>query len=236
MAKRRKSSGKHHKKDISEIKSKKGEDTSARKSSRKASKKKISGKRISTPKIGYPILIIVIVAVLIVVVTAFFFYQPAPAPSNHSNGNNGDDIGTNIGQTAPDFTLTDIGGNEFILKNYRGKIVILDFMAIRCPPCVQEMGELKEIRQNYYSKGVRIISIDIDSHDSVDDLTQFKNEYGCDWVFATNGRSVWSVYGAYQDAPAIPTLYIIDKDGVVAYRNRGLTDYDILSSEIDKLL
>ena len=232
MAKRRKSGGKHHKKDIAEIKDKKSRIASARKSPRK----KVSGKKIPTPKIGYPIIMIVIVAVLIVVVTAFFFYQPAPAPSNHSNGNNGDDIGTNIGQTAPNFELTDIDGNQFVLENHRGNIVILDFMAAWCGPCKGEMTHLKEVYENYYGNGVRIISIDIDNSETDQQLRDLKYEYGCDWVFAANGRSVWSIYGAYQDSPAIPTLYIIDKEGIVAYRNRGLTDYSTLSSEIDKLL
>ncbi len=231
MAKRRKSSGKHHKKDISEIKSKKGKDASPRKKSRK----KVSGKKISTPKIGYPILIIVIVAVLIVVVTALFFYQPAPAPSNHSNGNNGDDIGTNIGQTAPNFELTDIYGNQFALEDYKGKIVILDFMATWCGPCKWEIDHLKNVSK-YYGNDVIIISIDIDNSETVQQLRDLKNEYSCDWVFAANGRSVWTIYGAYQDSPAIPTLYMIDREGIVAYRNRGLTDYSTLSSEIDKLL
>jgi peroxiredoxin len=235
MAKRRKSSGKHHKKDIAEIKSKKGKDASPRKKSRK----KVSGKKISTPKIGYPILIIVIVAVLIVVVTAFFFYQPTPAPSNHSNGNNGDNIGINVGQTAPNFELTDIGGNEFILKNYQGKIVILDFMYIGCPPCEMEMVHLNEIHNNYYSKGVRIISINIYDWQSADDLRKFKNEHSCDWVFAANGRSVWETYRYSPEpggTPGVPTLYMINKQGIIAYKNVGLTDYSTLSSEIDKLL
>ncbi len=233
MAKRRKSSGKHHKKDIAEIKDKESRIASARKSSRK----KVSGKKTSTPKIGYPILIMVIVAVLIVVVTAFFFYQPTPAPSNYSNGNNGDNIGINVGQTAPNFQLTDIDGNQFNLEDYRGNIVILDFMAIRCPPCVQEMGELKEIRQNYYSKGVKIISIDVDDEDTVEQLSQFKSYYDCPWTFAAGGDRVGATYNVWvEGGTGVPTLYIIDKQGIITFRHEGFTGYSTLSSEIDKLL
>lgn len=229
MAKQRKSSGKHHKKDITEIRSKKSKDTSTR----QRSKRRVSRKKISSRKVGYAIVILLIA---IVIVSAFILHQPQSTPSNHSNGNNGDNIGIDVGQIAPNFELTDIDGYQFTLEVYRGNIVILDFMATWCGPCGWEMIELKKVFENYSHNGVSIISIDVDDRESIEDLMQFKNKYGCDWVFTANGGNVWDIYREYSVSPGIPTLYIIDKQGIIAFRHEGFTDYSTLSSEIDKLL
>ena len=136
------------------------------------------------------------------------------------------------GQTATDFTLTDTEGIQFSLSDYRGEIVILDFMATWCGPCIKEMDHLKDIQEDYHDKDVRIISIDVDDSESSEDLSDLKDMYGCNWRFAYKGGSVGNTYGA----SAIPTLYIIDKEGEISYKSVGLTDYSTLAAELDKLV
>ena len=141
------------------------------------------------------------------------------------------EIGTDVGDQAPDFTLIDIDGNEFSLSDYRGKVVILDFMAVWCIPCVSEMSHLKEINISYGGGEVIIMSIDVDPYESDDAIRGFKEDYGGDWIFAS-GPSPGIDYGIEY----IPTLYIIDQQGIITYKNVGVTSSSTLSSEIDKLL
>lgn len=145
--------------------------------------------------------------------------------------NGGENTGIDIGQTAPNFKLTDTSGNNFELKDYRGNVVILDFMAMRCNPCVQEMEELKEVRSNYQDD-VRIMSIDVDDSESAENLSQFKTYHECDWLFSPGGGIVGNTY----EVTYIPMIYIIDTNGIITYKNSGVTDYSILSSELDKLV
>jgi peroxiredoxin len=182
------------------------------------------------------------VVLLIIVVIAVIYYPSSPDEgdindSNIPDENGGDNIGTNVGQTAPDFELTDTIGDRFNLEGYRGSVVIIDFMATWCNPCVQEMEELKNIYSDYYSKGVRIISIDIDDSESTEDLSQFKSNHECDWLFAPYGSGVGATYKVgVAGGTGIPTLFIINKEGVITNIHEGFTDYSQLSYELDMIV
>ncbi len=142
------------------------------------------------------------------------------------------DEGPVVYESAPDFTLTDTDGERFSLGKYLGEVIILDFMATWCGPCVEEMDHLKKIHTNYQSRGVRIISIDVDNGETKKELNDFKLKHECDWQFATNGGSVGNTYGA----SSIPMIYIINREGAIEFKQVGLTDYSVLANEVDKLL
>ena len=146
---------------------------------------------------------------------------------------NGDDGGEEENlEPAPDFTLTSIEGDIFSLSDFRGKVVILDFMYVNCSGCITEMEHLKEIFSNYDDNDVVIITIDIIEYESEDELRWFKDEYGDDWICAIDIDDVGTKYGVY----AVPVLVIVDKEGNIAYEHLGVSDYETLSSEIDELL
>lgn len=138
---------------------------------------------------------------------------------------------TDVGDLASDFTLTDIDGNSFSLSDYRGKVVIIDFMAAGCVPCRMEMSHLKEIFSSYSVDQVVIMSIDVDPTESNDTIRQFKESYGDNWIFAS-GSDAGVTYGV----TAIPTIYIIDTQGAVAYTGFEVTSSSTLSTEINNLL
>jgi thiol-disulfide isomerase/thioredoxin len=138
-------------------------------------------------------------------------------------------IGIEVEQVAPNFV--DVNDNSFSLTGHRGNVVVLDIMATWCGPCITEMDHLKELYTNYSAQGVVIMSIDIDPTESDEMIRQFKSEYGGDWIFAS-GPEVGITYQIMY----IPTIYIIDKQGIIAYKNVGVTDYSTLLSEINKLL
>jgi len=136
-------------------------------------------------------------------------------------------------EIAPSFKLTDIDGTEFSLEDFKGKIVILDFFYIRCPPCKAEISHLTQVFERYHQKNVVIISISIDLHyDTVQRLQQFREENGIGWLIARDTMGVADEY----NVRAVPTLVIIDQNGNVGFRHVGLTSASTLLSEIESLL
>lgn len=148
----------------------------------------------------------------------------------------GDGNGEEKLDPAPDFTLTDIDGNEFSLSDYEGKVVILDFMATWCDPCKNAMDDLKDIYANYDSSEVVIMSIDIDEDENDTMLRDFKDTYGDDWIYAVDYQN--DVDAKYDINDNIPVTVIVNKQGKIAFRKLGYqpTNYETLTAEIDKLL
>jgi len=78
---------------------------------------------------------------------------------------------------APDFTLVTLYGNEFTLSDYRGTPVILDLMAVRCPPCERQMPELQKLKKEL-GNDVVILSIDVDGAAGSETAQDVKNAFG----------------------------------------------------------
>lgn len=133
---------------------------------------------------------------------------------------------------APDFTLKSLEGKTFSLKDYRGKVVVLDFMATWCGPCQIQIPHLQAIQQKYGGQIV-LFSIDIDPNESESKLRAFVGKYpDATWIWALDKANLGDAY----KVSSIPTLVIVDKDGVVRFRHVGVTDASTLAQNIDELL
>ena len=140
--------------------------------------------------------------------------------------------GTNsANQTAPDFTLTDTKGKKVSLSDYKGKVVILDFWATWCPPCRRGIPDLISIKKEYKNK-IAIIGVSLDV-DTKKNVVPFIKTYGINYpvVYATN-----QVVRDYGNIDAIPTSFVIDKDGKIVNQHVGLTPKEVYVDEINKLL
>ena len=151
---------------------------------------------------------------------AWQYTQPSPTGNSDVNG-----------QKASVFALEDLDRKTVVLENLRGKVVILDFFATWCSPCIYQIPYLAEINRNYNSSEVEIISIG-SSSDSEDGLQQFRDTNGMDWTVARDTDGVFDKYGV----SSIPTIVIIDQDGYIYYRHMGVTDASTLSTKINALL
>ncbi|MEW6141742.1 MAG: TlpA disulfide reductase family protein [Chloroflexota bacterium] len=119
-------------------------------------------------------------------------------------------IGLKRGQTAPDFTLTDVNGAQVKLSSLRGKPVMLNFWSISCPPCRYEMPEIEAAYQKYRGQAA---FIGITPADSAADVREFVRARGYSWTFVADPTSEVSL--AYQ-VMYFPTTYFIDADGKVS--------------------
>ena len=133
---------------------------------------------------------------------------------------------------APDFALYDTDDEMLSLSDYRGQIVVLDFMATWCDPCRIELNHLKELYSKY-GEEIVIISISIDPYyDTKERLQRFIREFSVRWTVARDTANVAIDYAITR----IPTIVIIDKEGYVQYRREGVVDESQLSWEIAGLL
>ncbi|MDR1838014.1 MAG: TlpA family protein disulfide reductase [Treponema sp.] len=113
-------------------------------------------------------------------------------------------------KTADDFTLPLLGGGNATLSSYRGKVVILNFWATWCPPCRTEMPSMEILYQRFNAQGLEILAVDIG--ESASSVQQFIRRAGYTFpVILDRNNRVSTVY----QVEAIPTTYIIDREGKI---------------------
>ena len=115
---------------------------------------------------------------------------------------------------APDFTLLDSEGNAHTLSQYRGKIVILDFWATWCGPCLVVMPHLQAIHEAYREQDVVVIGINAWENGDPAALMRARN---WDYLLLLNGDQVASDY----QVSGIPTMVVIDQSGTIVQRKVG---------------
>lgn len=134
--------------------------------------------------------------------------------------------------SAQDFTLTDINGKRFTLGDFKGKIVILDFMGATCTPCRQQVVELVKVH-SVYSDKVEILSISVQGGKGMDQLLQsFAESYNVKWSIAIDVEGAQFKYRITM----IPTIIMIDGDGYVRFRHEGVAEAITVVHEIRTIL
>lgn len=137
-----------------------------------------------------------------------------------------------IGDVAPNFSLTTLDGQTFKLNDKKGKTVILFGMAGWCGTCIPEGRALTQVRKVYADKGVDVIGIAFTKGDNEDFLKEFKQLGTIDIPLALDTDNVASKYQLVK----LETTYIINRDGVIVYKDEGFTGFDDYRKELDQLL
>nr|MDO8134110.1 TlpA disulfide reductase family protein [Candidatus Njordarchaeum guaymaensis] len=136
-------------------------------------------------------------------------------------------------QKGADFTLNDINGVRFSLSDFKGKVVLIDFFATWCPPCIDEVPNLRALRKLYPNDTLVMMSISIDPiHDTEPVLKIFAEAYGMTWIIASDTAGVANKYGIV----AIPTIILIDQQGYIQSKHEGPAEKELLQSKIDAIV
>ena len=125
-----------------------------------------------------------------------------------------------IGKTVPDFSAMDLEGNPISLEQYHGKVVLLDFWAVWCAPCIAEMPNVIKVYDTYKDEGFDIIGISLDTDE--DRLRNYLKENDIPWRQVFSGKGGQSPVAQQYGIRAIPAPWLIDRDGtLISHHARG---------------
>jgi len=130
-----------------------------------------------------------------------------------------------------DLSFTASDGQPVDFANLRGKVVLLDFWASWCGPCMRAMPTVSATYQKLHDKGFEIVGISLDQDKSA--MEEAMKRENMPWRQHFDGDSWDGKIVKQFGVQAIPSMWLIDKKGMI--RKAGLTD-DELASEVEKLL
>lgn len=136
-------------------------------------------------------------------------------------------------ERAPDFTLPTLDGGTFTLSDHAGEVVVLNFWATWCLPCLAEMPTLEALQHELGDQGVQIVGISQDTG-GVDEIRPYAAELGVTYPLLVDpGFNVSTRYGGIS---LLPTTIIVDRAGTIAHSEFGALSRTQLLALLDGLI
>ena len=134
-------------------------------------------------------------------------------------------------QPLPAFTAQDLNGRSLSSNDWRGKVVLINFWATWCPPCVAEIPDLVRLQQTYADQLV-VVGLSQDTG-PVADVKAFVEKMQMNYPVAVVGSDIESKFGGII---GLPTSFIVDPEGRIVQKHVGLRDPSLYEAEIRVLL
>ncbi|MGH9431524.1 MAG: TlpA family protein disulfide reductase [Terriglobia bacterium] len=168
-----------------------------------------------------------IIAVIIVVAAGLLYAK------RHWNFQVAANTGFGAGKypAAPDFSVTDLSGQNVKLSDYRGDVLLLDFWATWCGPCRMEIPGLMQLQDRYRDQGFRVLGISMD--DSIQPVHEFYQQFHMNYTVAMGSDRLGELYGGII---GLPTTFVIGRDGRIYDKVAGAVDASRFEEEIKILL
>ncbi|MCA1567732.1 MAG: TlpA family protein disulfide reductase [Acidobacteria bacterium] len=155
--------------------------------------------------------------------------MPAAAAAEPGGASSVAKVGTAVGESAPDFQLTQLDGAQVSPQELRGRPAVLVFWTAWCPSCKEEAPHINELAAKYEPQGVRVVGINI--QDSPARLAGGIKDFGIKYPVASDADA--SVARRYK-VVGTPTIVFLDEQGIVQYFGNELPkDY---AARLDALL
>jgi thiol-disulfide isomerase/thioredoxin len=117
-------------------------------------------------------------------------------------------------KTSPlDLKFKTVDGKDFDIAKYRGKVVVIDFWATWCGPCVAELPKVIELYKKLHDQGFEIVGISLDQDKQA--LEQFVKEKEMPWVQFFDGKAWENKYAQLYGIQSIPAMWLVGRDGNV---------------------
>lgn len=143
-----------------------------------------------------------------------------------------DNIG--IGKPVKDFGFKLINGRDFFISRNRGKVILIDFWATWCPPCVKGIPFLKEMYSQYSSQGFEVIAISLDSDQKA--VADYLKKEQIKWPVRLSGEGWMDKTARLFKVNLIPSYWLIDRKGILRDFGYRLRDKKNLQAVIEKLI
>lgn len=120
------------------------------------------------------------------------------------------------GNISTEFTLTDINNQTHSLSDYKGKVVLVNFWASWCPPCIYEMPKLQKLKTHFADRPFEVLTINVGEKKYK--VRKFSKIINLDLpVLLDTTSNIFKNWGL----KTLPTSFLIDSDGQVRYQVRG---------------
>jgi thiol-disulfide isomerase/thioredoxin len=123
---------------------------------------------------------------------------------------------------APTWVLKDVSGKTVSSEQFKGKVVVLDFWATWCGPCRSEIPGYVELQKKYGDAGLMIVGVSLDRGEPAVVKT-FIEEQKINYVIVMGDDKIADAFGGVD---AIPTTFIIDRDGTARFRKEGAMEHE----------
>jgi thiol-disulfide isomerase/thioredoxin len=137
-----------------------------------------------------------------------------------------DQVGQSDQRLLPEFSLSDLSGKQRNINEWQGKVLVINFWATWCPPCMKEMPEFEAMQKEFGSKGLQFIGIAIDDAEPVKEFITNKNITYPILLGEDQGTKIAHDLGNIVNT--VPFTVIVDKNGRVIKTHMGELERDKL--------
>lgn len=139
-----------------------------------------------------------------------------------------------VGAEFPDFQAEDTDGKSLSLDQFKNKIVLIDFWATWCPPCVDEMPTIVKTYKKYHAQGFEIIGINLDYDENK--FSRFMEDNGMTWRQYFDGKGGQNKLARKYSIDSIPATFLVGTDGKIIAKNlRGSSLEEAVRKALAKL-